>query len=119
MNGKWYIDGGVTRNLPAEDARAMGADFIIGSSIYAVDVVDDNKAGKMNRIEVAARALDIFEKELSRFHEEQCDFCFKPRVNNYKWFDFSKCKKFWIKGARTRKKRSKNFYRCLKNETVE
>jgi len=22
MNGKWYIDGGVTRNLPAEDARA-------------------------------------------------------------------------------------------------
>ena len=98
LGGKWYIDGGTTRNLPAEDARAMGADFIIGSSTYVVDAVDDGKAGKMNRIEVASRALDILEKELSRFHEEQCDFCFKPRVDSYKWFDFFKMEQILAQG---------------------
>ena len=98
LGGKWYIDGGTTRNLPAEDARSMEADFIIGSSTYVVDAVDDKKAEKMNRIEVASRALDILEKELSRFHEVQCDFCFKPRVDNYKWFDFFKMEEILEQG---------------------
>ena len=98
IGGKWYIDGGTTRNLPAVNLRAMGADFIIGSSIYAVDPIDDKLAGRLNRIEIAARALDIFEKELSRFHEEQCDFCFKPRVDQYRWFDFFKMEKIIVQG---------------------
>lgn len=108
LNGKWYIDGGATRNLPVEDARAMEADFIIGSSTYAVDVFDDKRAGKMNRIEVAARALDIFEKELSRFREEQCDFCFKPCVDNYKWFDFFKMEEILEQGRANAAKQIKD-----------
>ena len=98
LGGKWYIDGGATHNLPAEDARIAGADFIIGSSIYSVDAVDNKRAGQMNRFEVAARALNIYEKELSRFHEAQCDFCFKPRVNHYWWFDFFKMEKIIVQG---------------------
>lgn len=86
----WYIDGGITRNLPAAEVRAMGADFVVGSSIYAVDKIMPEKAAKMNRLEVAFRALNIFERELSRFGEKQCDFCFKPPVKNLSSFDFSK-----------------------------
>jgi NTE family protein len=90
FNGNFYIDGGAARNLPAEETRALGADFVIGSSIYAVDVIDGKTAGRMNRLEIAGRAMDIVQKELSRFEEKQCDFCFKPVVAQYKWFDFFK-----------------------------
>lgn len=90
INDKSYIDGGVTRNLPAEEARAMGADFVIGSSIYSINEVNAKIVEKMNRIEIAVRALNIMEKELSEFEEEQCDFCFKPRGGSFHWFDFLK-----------------------------
>jgi NTE family protein len=98
LNNNLYIDGGTARNLPAEEVRAMGADFVIGSSIYAVDRIDGKIAGKMNRLEVAARAMDIMQKELSRFEEKQCDFCFNPVVAQYKWFDFFKMEKIAIQG---------------------
>ena len=90
INGIIFIDGGVTRNLPAEETRTMGAEFVIGSSIYAVDQISKAKAAKLNRVETAFRSLNIFEKELSRFEEKQCDFCFNPRVQNMTWFDFFK-----------------------------
>jgi NTE family protein len=90
MDGKFYIDGGVTRNLPAEETRAMAVDFVIGSSIYAVDPISDQKAGNLSRLDIATRSLDIYQKELSRFEEKQCDFCFKPSVEQFKWFDFFK-----------------------------
>ena len=34
-NGRTLVDGGVTRNFPVIDAKKMGADFIIGSSVTA------------------------------------------------------------------------------------
>lgn len=98
LNGKLYIDGGAARNLPAEEARLTGADFVIGSSIYAVDKIDEKTAGKMNRLEIAARAMDIMQKELSRFEEKQCDFCFNPVVAQYKWFDFFKMEEIVAQG---------------------
>ncbi len=98
INGKFYIDGGASRNLPAEETRSMGADFVIGSSIYAVDKIDSGRAGKMNRLEIAGRALNILEKELSRIEEKQCDFCFKPAVEQFQWFDFFKMEKIAARG---------------------
>ncbi|MCU0652879.1 MAG: patatin-like phospholipase family protein [Candidatus Pacebacteria bacterium] len=98
VGNDFYIDGGVTRNLPAAEVRAMGAEFVIGSSIYSVNRYAADFAGKMNRFEVAARALDIYEKELSRFEEKYCDFCFKPAVRPLKWFDFFKMNEIVAQG---------------------
>jgi len=98
FNNKFYIDGGVTRNLPVEEARVMGANFVISSSSYTVDRIADEKAGAMNRFEVAARALDILEKELSRFEEKEGDFCFKPPVAQFRWFDFFKMEEIAAQG---------------------
>ncbi len=104
LDGKFYIDGGVTRNLPAEETRAMGADFVVGSSIYAVDKLTDQRAGKMNRIEIAARSLDIYQKELSELEERHCDFCFKPSVEQFKWFDFFRMETIVEQGRRNAKR---------------
>jgi NTE family protein len=87
---KYYFDGGITRNLPAEETRSMGADFVIGSSIYSLAELEAKRVKKMNRLAALARSLDIYEKELSRFEEKECDFCFKPRTLPFRWFNFSK-----------------------------
>jgi NTE family protein len=113
INNKFYIDGGATRNLPAEEVRAAGADFVIGSSIYAVDRIADEKAGKINRIEIAARAMDIIQKELSRFEEKQCDFCFKPPSAQYRWFDFFKMEEILNQGRENARRQIKNLLPLL------
>jgi NTE family protein len=33
VDGKRLVDGGLVRNFPVQDVRAMGADFVIGSSV--------------------------------------------------------------------------------------
>jgi NTE family protein len=108
FNAKFYIDGGVTRNLPAEETRAMGADFVIGSSIYGVDVVSNERAGKLNRLEIAARSMDIFQKELSRVEEKRCDFCFKPPAQEFAWFDFFKMEEIAAVGRKSAAGQIKN-----------
>jgi len=108
INGKFYIDGGATRGLPAQEIRTRGADFVIGSSIYAVDHVNDEKAGAMNRLEIVARSLDILQKELSGFGEKQCDFCFKPKVAQFHWFDFFKMEEIIEIGRQNAAKQIKN-----------
>lgn len=114
LEGKFYIDGGVTRNLPAEETRAMAADFVIGSSIYAVDKFSDRKAGGMNRLEIAARAMDIYQKELSEFEERQCDFCFKPYVEQFKWFDFFRMEEIAVEGRENAAKSISNLLAVIK-----
>ncbi len=90
IGGGSYVDGAVTRNLPAEETRAMGADFVIGSSIYSLEVFGEKKIARINRVELLMRAIDIYEHELSLYQEQQCDFCFRPEVRPFRWFNFSK-----------------------------
>jgi len=113
LNGKFYIDGGVTRNLPVDEARTMGADFVISSSSYTVDQISDEKAGRMGRFEAAARALDILEKELCRFEEKRGDFCFKPPIAQYHWFDFFKMEEILAQGRVNAAAQIKNLLQAI------
>ena len=115
INGKFYIDGGVARNLPAGETRDRGADFVIGSSIYSVDSITNQKAKKMNRIEIAARALNFYERELSGYQEKQCDFCFKPQVAQFRWFDFLKMEEITRRGRDYSAKEIKNLLPLVNN----
>ena len=88
---KYYIDGGITENLRAQIAKAHGADFIIGSSLYNVAKFEKIRAdGKLtaNRLDMAIRSLDIIQKGLADKDMKKCDFVFNPPVESYKWFRF-------------------------------
>jgi NTE family protein len=86
---RWLVDGGVTRNLPADVLRERGATFIIGSSLYSIAEMDepDHKPA-FNRLQAAVRGLSIMQLELSRSQIIHCDFCCTPPVGTYQWFDF-------------------------------
>lgn len=93
IGDNYYYDGGVTCSLPAADVRAMGAEFVIGSSVYPMREIDRSRVPKMNKLAILFRTFDIFDKQLNRYEMEKCDFCFAPPVESYGFFDFAKMDK--------------------------
>lgn len=89
VNGRWLVDGGLTRNLPADLLRARGADFLIGSSLYCLSpLTAAQQRGRISRFHVVARALEIIERDRSIGQITHCDFCFTPPVETYRWYEF-------------------------------
>lgn len=86
---RWLIDGGVTRNLPADVLHERGATFVIGSSLYSItEIPEQDQEPDFSRLQTAVRALNILQMELSRMQVAHCDFCCIPPVGVYQWFDF-------------------------------
>jgi NTE family protein len=89
VDGRWLVDGGLTRNLPADLLRAHGADVLIGSSLYCLSpLTAAQQRGRISRLHVVARALEIIERDRSAAQMAHCDFCFTPPVETYKWYEF-------------------------------
>ena len=114
LNGRLLIDGGATRNLPADILRQQGAEFVIGSSVYALAElkVDKGRAG-LSRIRALARAFEIMQSEMSRLQIEKCDFCFIPPVQAYAWYDFADVDAILEIGRRHARKRVGELMRLL------
>ncbi len=86
-----YIDGAVKLNLPVTPLKKQGADFIIASSIYSLNKMDPTK--KISRVQIASRALEIMEYQLSEYQLKKADFTFQPPVGSYNWYNFDQIKK--------------------------
>lgn len=86
IDGKYYIDGGVTNNFPVEEVKNMGADIII-----AVDVQDDLK--KIDQINGATGVLVQISnfKTLERIQEKRklVDVYIKPDIKGFSVISFS------------------------------
>jgi len=103
IGDKLYIDGGVSRNLPSETVR-KNADFVIGSSIYDINILNKTEVKYMNKFRVMKRTLDILEKQLSDMMIKECDFCFRPNVDSFSWYHFAKLNKIREIGRQYAKK---------------
>lgn len=91
IDGRFYVDGGVTRNLPADVLRQSGADFIIGSSLYALLPLPKSQTRlNLTRIQAVLRALDVQQLELSLLQLPFCNFCFAPPIESFRWHDFDR-----------------------------
>lgn len=89
IGSEYYIDGGLTCNLPAQLIRNE-ADFLIGSNLYDLDPISDEKMGKLNRARIVIRAMDIIQKELARQASKDCNFCFNISPEKLRWYSFNR-----------------------------
>jgi hypothetical protein len=65
----------------------MGAEIVIGSSIYLLPELPTEKIKKMNLIKIAQRAIDIQQVKIAEEQEGLCDFCFQPPVmREHQWY---------------------------------
>ncbi len=77
INNRLLVDGGFINNFPANHAREMGADFIIG-----IDVQRELfKKEELNTLgNIMKQASTLTREEMNRKNRELCDILIRPRT---------------------------------------
>lgn len=76
INGRDYVDGGLTSPVPVESARAMGADFVI-----AVDISNVVRRDKLTgTLDVLLQTFSIMGHAISRHELEDADVVIRPKT---------------------------------------
>lgn len=95
LDGVALIDGGVIRNLPAQDARALGADVLICS-----DVTDplEPRDSIVSFVDVLAQsvAFRIWDSEADE--RSRCDVLIVPDVRAFSTFGFARGRELIARG---------------------
>jgi NTE family protein len=78
LDGRLLVDGALSRNLPAADARALGADFVICS-----DVSDplESAADLRSLLDVFSQVTALSMLRATREQRELCDVLIRPDVD--------------------------------------
>jgi NTE family protein len=85
VGGRLLVDGGLSRNLPAEDARALGADVVICS-----DVSDPLGAAEetMSFLDVLMQTVAWSTTASTRAQRAACDILIEPDIEGLATLDF-------------------------------
>jgi len=101
IDGKTYIDGGVARNIPAEDVRNLGADLVISSDVgNPVKPVDSLNTF----VDILFQSVGFHQKEADQEQIKKSDFYIHPRTNNFSSFSYDHAKKIIQKGEEAARK---------------
>jgi NTE family protein len=74
INGKSYVDGGLVRPVPAGEARALGADFVIAVNIS--NLPQNNKTE--STVDVLMQTFDIMSQTINRYELANADVVIRP-----------------------------------------
>ena len=84
ISGRDYVDGGLTSPVPAQSARAMGADFVI-----AVDISNVSRRDKLTgTLDVLLQTFAIMGHTISRHELEDADVVIRPKTAAVSSTDF-------------------------------
>jgi NTE family protein len=84
INGRDYVDGGLTSPVPAQSARSMGADFVI-----AVDISNVERRNKLTgTVDVLLQTFAIMGHAISRHELEDADVVIRPKTAEVNSTDF-------------------------------
>ncbi len=95
IGGRTFVDGGVTRNLPAEDAQALGADVVIcvdvGEPVLPVDSLK-------TLVDIMVQSVGFRMRESTLLQQQLCDVLIKPEVTGVRAFDFDRTAEIIARG---------------------
>jgi NTE family protein len=84
ISGRDYVDGGLTSPVPAESARAMGADFVI-----AVDISNVSRRDRLTgTLDVLLQTFTIMGHAISLHELEDADVVIRPKTTAVSSTDF-------------------------------
>jgi NTE family protein len=84
IGGRDYVDGGLTSPVPAQSARAMGADFVI-----AVDISNVSRRDKLSgTLDVLLQTFTIMGHAISSHELEDADIVIRPKTAAVSSTDF-------------------------------
>lgn len=86
LEGSMLVDGFVTDPLPADGARLLGADVVIG--VYLSTVSDQSKPA--NLIDVLGRTFTIVQQASEKNWRQMANVVIEPDISRFAWDAFSK-----------------------------
>ncbi len=86
VQGQLLVDGGLVRNFPVSDARAMGADVVIGVDVTA-PLYTKRQLDSLPRI--IDQSLSFEAVTSTQTQRENCDILIAPDIRNYNMGSFS------------------------------
>jgi NTE family protein len=97
LNGRLLMDGAVARNLPAQDARTLGADFLICSDVSGPLL---KGADLRSIVDIVIQTVGF---QMAAHNEQQrqlCDVLIQPDVNALSTFSFRQVDE-WVQRGET------------------
>lgn len=87
IDGKTYIDGGVARNIPAEDVRDLGADFVIASDVgEPIRKLDSLKTF----VDILFQSVGFHQQESDIVQKQKTDIYIRPNINEFSSFSYER-----------------------------
>ncbi len=84
IDGKLYVDGGVTNPVPVEAVRKMGADIVIAVNLnkhYSDLKINEG----VNLFSVARHSFSIMMHNIANYEVQQADLIVTPHVDSIHW----------------------------------
>ena len=86
-DGRLLVDGGIVNNFPADVAKKMGADIIIGVDIRS-DYYTKEELKSMDNI--INQLISFFDKDKDAVNKNFCDLIIKPDIEDYSVSSFNR-----------------------------
>ncbi|GAA5523054.1 hypothetical protein Asal01_03022 [Fodinibius salicampi] len=96
-----YIDGGVVRNIPASDARELGADIVISSDVSSSLAPVDSLKSFVN---ILSQAVGFTMQASNKQQLALTDIHIQPAIGSYSAFDFEQAAQLIQKGEQAARK---------------
>ncbi|HUF75546.1 MAG TPA: patatin-like phospholipase family protein, partial [Longimicrobiales bacterium] len=96
LDGRLLVDGALSRNLPASDARDLGADFVICSDV-SEPLVSAEELRSMVGVLTQLASLSML--VATRAQRELCDVLIEPDVDEISGFDFERVEEWVERGV--------------------
>jgi NTE family protein len=95
LNGRLLMDGAVARNLPAQDARSLGADFLICSDVSGPLLKGDDLR---SIIDIVIQTVAFQMAEHNEQQRRLCDVLIQPDVKGLSTFSFEEVDEWITRG---------------------
>jgi len=90
IDKRLLVDGGLVRNLPAEDVKNMGADIVIGVDVSFTLLPLD----QLNSfLDIITQSLSFVEAKSRSKQHEICNYLIEPNMDGLDMFSFTQVKK--------------------------
>jgi len=101
IEGQIYIDGGIARNIPAEDVQKLGADLVIASDVgEPVKPVDSLNTF----VDVLFQSVGFHQQESDLQQRQLTDFYIRPDINSFSSFSYNNVQAIIKRGEQAARK---------------
>ncbi|HEX6060280.1 MAG TPA: patatin-like phospholipase family protein [Gemmatimonadaceae bacterium] len=95
LHGRMLVDGGIARNLPARDARSLGADVVVCSDV-AVPLLPSGRLESL--VDVLMQTIAIYTDASSAEERRLCDVYIRPDLEGLTAADFDRAEEMIRRG---------------------